>query len=761
MKKNLVKILSAVMSIFIIASTCSFAAVDVEEGDIDGSVFSAYVNDFVQGDRIRVNFSKAINTDTLAGNVKLFAADGTEIPTGFAAQADKMQIIVTPQRDIVIGKEYAVVLNGVKDADGNSLVNNSCYFKMDTPEATTASSYIYNEDFSELDVGTALGKQNLAVLADDGTGASIAADPVADGTHGNALKWQANASKVVIGGYGTVYKAWWDRNDYDEYASAKDIVIEFDTYIETTNNICSPQFKIMQRNNGNSSGAVISSIFFNTDGKKVCFESGNVMLNTLQLEPAYGRWVNVKAIRRFTNNSSTVEWYIDGKYAATDVVDGSLNAGTNLIYITQQSASTTKGVAYYDNIKIGYAEESFNTVGDAVNPIKLADTNGTREITSITEPKNQLVEIEFAPKPTSGILENKSAYLTIYSTEKTSDPKIMYAYVGADGSLGFYKTPFTSKTNHISQTGEVNSISSDANTSSMTYWYTAVDAVKANEKTNIKAYIDVTDKSVSYYVNNSFIGKSKTDDVNNLIPKMAGANVTNGLVNISKYSITPVKNNYVQKMRIKSGSELFGFKSDGIGCNIDSLTVEYLKTVSLDDAKILLIGSNGTETDVTGKASVSGNVITISDVTFGEDDYTLKISDVNDAEDYIVKFTVNDSGSVTASDISAVYSDGTKVENGSLKMGSDIAAVATVTNTKSTARNAVVINSQYNKDKTELIDAAFVNIAIPAGQSISVTKDSEVKLTTQISDDCGKISVFVWSGFSSLIPYGMETVTAD
>lgn len=758
MKRKFAKILSVMMTILIITSTCVFAAVDVEGDDINSEVFSAYVNDFVQGDgKIRVNFSKTIDTDTLAGNVKLFVADGIEIPVRYAATSNKLQLIVTPQNELEVGKEYAVVLNGVKDGDGSLLKNNSCYFKIDAPKSTTVSSYIYNEDFSGITSGTQFKKSYLAVLADDGEGASVAADPVSDGTRGNVFKWQANDKKVVIGGYGNVYKAWWDRNDYSDYASAKDIIIEFDTYIEAASNTCSPIFKIINRNDGQSFNKEISSIFFNSNGAQAVIGEIRCNLLSLGLESAYGRWVNVKAIRRFNGNASTVEWYIDGKCVATIEVDSALNVGTNLIYITQQNASNTNGVTYYDNIKVGYAEERFNTVGNASNYM-LGETNGKRESTGLTGLQNRLVEVEFTPKPVSGKLENKSAYLTLYSSSETSKPKIMFAYVGEDGSLGFYKEPFAVATTHITAANEVDSISSDANTNGMKYWYTAVDAVKANEKTNIKAYIDVVNKSVSYYVNNSFIGMSKTDDVNNLIPAQVGANVINSTdkVDIAKYSITSVKNNFAQKMRITSGNELFGFKSDGIGNSITALTVEYLKSINLDGAKILITDSNGTETDVTEKANASENVVTVSDIELNDGDYTFSIKGVNDTEDYTVKFAVKDNGVVTATGISAVYSNGTAVSNGNLIAGNDVYATATVKNTKLIEKKAVVIMAQYNKEKNALIDANFVNITVPAGGSVSISKDTETKLTTKISTDCGKISVFVWSDFTNLIPYGMS-----
>lgn len=766
MKKKFKKILSVVIAMLIACQAMAFAAVDIEGNDINSEVFSAYINDVKEGGNIRINYSKAVDTSTLSPDtLKLYAMDGTQIGIGFATTENKLQTIIYPQKDIDVNREYAVVFDGVKDQDGNIIKNNSCYFKM-TQEKTEVSSYIYSEDFSGVAVGTALKKDHMEILADNSTDgkATIENDPATDGTNGNVLKWQANTATVNFGGYATGYTAWWDRNDYADSENAKDMVFELDTYIEAENNVCSPMISLQTRNAGQTSATTFARIFFNgTDGGAINISGvDKLYLSNFGLESAYGRWVNIKAIRRFEGDGS-IDWYIDGKFIASSALSDTVNAGSNLLVIGQQSQYNTKGIAYYDNVKVGYVNETFNTYGDALTVVKAGDTAGTRVSTNLTSEQDYLVEIDFKVSE----LLSRAAYFTLYTTTKAEDPdlfgsKLMYAYVAANGGMGFFKDPFAGNpnANHVTNQTMLSRLEDDANKGGAKHWYVVPDAVKANETTKIKAYIDASEKTVSYYVNDSFAGKSKAPATyeGGMIPVLVGANKegSDNTLTIEKFTITPVKQNYVQAMRITSEDEVFGFKSESIPSTLEAINLTYKENISMEGATVELKNSQG---EIVNTAPVAnGNVLSLplENIVFADGTYTLTVQNINEAEDYFVSFMVDDNGALTATDLDIVTADGVTINDTTFAEGTVVYAKATIANTKASLKKVILLVAQYNG--TRMVDAQFVEVPVDGNTTVNYSNNTDKTLSVTLKKDANKAKVFVWSDFNTLMPYGMNVV---
>lgn len=163
---------------------------------------------------------------------------------------------------------------------------------------------------------------------------------------------------------------------------------------------------------------------------------------------------------------------------------------------------------------------------------------------SPTADSDYLVNIDF----TVSSIGNKAACLIVYTKNDAGGMRgkhIMDMSIDENGYIGFLKTP-------TEETGQPAVDSCAEITTNNIVWLSCDTPVNANENINIKAYIDVNNKEITYYVNNRKVGGIELPDYAEVLPSGVGVFKDSAfqkgghILNVTKYQILPVSKTHIK-----------------------------------------------------------------------------------------------------------------------------------------------------------------------------------------------------------------------
>lgn len=229
--------------------------------------------------------------------------------------------------------------------------------------------------------------------------------------------------------------------------------------------------------------------------------------------------------------------------------------------------------------------DDFIIAGDKLldYPYEMKDNNGAISDQIFPDADSDyLVDIDFEVNG----LGNKAAYFIVYSANDAGAMRgkhLMDAAIDENGNIGFLKTP-------LNATAQATKDSCTEITSDGEVWLSCSTPISTNELVNIKAYLCTDDKTVSYYVNNSFVGTIKLNAYKSVLPSGVGVfkdpsfQKIGHIFSTKKFAVYPAATHHLKRYELRdySGNKMVPDDNGKYTPDIQKIMITFAKDVDED-----------------------------------------------------------------------------------------------------------------------------------------------------------------------------------
>ncbi len=351
-------------------------------------------------------------------------------------------------------------------------------------------------------------------------------------------------------------------------------------------------------------------------------------------------------------------------------------------------------------------------------PYELKDNNGSiSDQISPDADSDYLVDIDFEVNG----LGNKAAYFIIYSANDSGGMRgkhLMDASIDENGNIGFLKTP-------LNTTGQATKDSCAEIAADSDIWLSGSAPISANEVVNIKAYICVDDKTVSYYVNNTLLDTIKLAAYKNVLPSGVGVfkdpsfQKIGHIFNIKKFAIYPAATEHLKRYEFRdySGNKMTADNDGKYTSDIQKILITFAKDVDDELLNSFEFTDGNENVGMTVSVADAKTVeLTASDMLKKDHKYFVKCSRAE------ISFSTNAVDKLSVSNIKFLNKDDNEIKGVSdvtegIKLSADILNL-----TESAAKVIPVINVYY--DGVLQATSKFEADAVDANISKKLVTDS-------------------------------------
>ena len=715
------------------------------------------------GNKVELNFNQTIDIDSFKPeDIIVKSSNGSEVSVS-DAKVSYDKIVLTLSQPMESGKSYAVVMpDGFSGVAGKKLLDNTVYVIIENGDTINGlESYVFYRDMNEL---TTTDTKYPSYFTVDTDVAALEIVDTAETNHGKSIK----LNKTVAGDKYVRFRDYLTKNSSSgsmnlfidqNYNLSDKIIATIDCYMYSAERTSNVRIK-------DTSGTVYANYYFSNNNFYVP--------NVSETNPAYNgielnKWYTVKTV--LTKSTNTVDYYLgfdeNGSYKEKHIANIQLSKSfdsTKKIEIDfkmykADDTNYKEGNYLIDNIGIGYiVDAEYKQLLKTFESVKLDTGYYTYRIDdseTIRSGNSYMMSFDVEPPvfDSNGescayqIVSNISNRNLAFKVLNDGRIKISTSLIGGAGSNDYYTVIDRVKVNTAVPFNFKMYVDRD------------IETTKADPRRQVYIFINDTFVKSLALANASEIGDVYTSNADYdaftklYIDDNKNKNIKDNPISNFMIGYTS-KINTAEKLEIAAGDEkIYNVLSSAIPGDLAALNLTYadgLTDVSNVNASLTLEGGSAISLSVSiDSGDAKKLILTSDDISALENgNYTLSVNGVNGAADCIFKFSINDTGTISVSELKLLKLE-SEDESETVTEGDKISANAVISNTTSLNNSVVVLICRYG-DSDRLIEVKPLEISIPKRSTKSLSEIDELPSVTVDKDTC-EISVYVWSDLNDNI----------